>query len=173
MADTSNLLWVQTPTCETANMEPLNLDAHGSIFHSVLSPNMLTQMSSSMHPLPTWYIPSTGNLICAQLPYDIDPSGQSCDTITEPVGIETIHRESKAPDTLISSPTQPESFICKWENCTSTHVFRREIDLMRHVKTIHVAPQAFPCHVGLCGRAFPRKDKLRDHMARVHQVNLA
>jgi hypothetical protein len=70
------------------------------------------------------------------------------------------------------SPEKQSAFICKWENCTSTHDFRREIDLMRHMKTIQVAPQAFLCQTYLCGKAFSRKDKLRYHMSRVHRVKL-
>ncbi|CEL11191.1 hypothetical protein ASPCAL14294 [Aspergillus calidoustus] len=63
------------------------------------------------------------------------------------------------PQQELATPPSPEkqsAFICKWENCTSTHVFRREIDLIRHIKTIHVAPQAFLCQTYLRGKAFSR-----------------
>ncbi|KAL2867378.1 uncharacterized protein BJX67DRAFT_84895 [Aspergillus lucknowensis] len=59
-------------------------------------------------------------------------------------------------------------FQCKWEGCTSSTLFHREGDLMRHLKTIHISPDAFPCREPSCKRKFGRKDHLEEHRRRVH-----
>ncbi|PLB50166.1 hypothetical protein P170DRAFT_435355 [Aspergillus steynii IBT 23096] len=66
-----------------------------------------------------------------------------------------------------SKPRKPKFFICKWEGCThKRNHFRREIDLMRHVKNIHVSPRSYRCDV--CNMLFNRRDNLEAHTRRVH-----
>ncbi|KAL2813341.1 hypothetical protein BDW59DRAFT_167524 [Aspergillus cavernicola] len=62
------------------------------------------------------------------------------------------------------------SFQCKWEGCTSISHFARAIDLIRHIKTIHISPKAYPCLVKNCGKAFGRRDHLQEHTRRRHHV---
>lgn len=69
--------------------------------------------------------------------------------------------------TFASSRDSP-GLQCRWENCTSKNCFRREADLMRHIKTIHVSPRAHECPVSNCGRCFGRKDHLGQHKKRRH-----
>ncbi|OJJ63470.1 hypothetical protein ASPSYDRAFT_63302 [Aspergillus sydowii CBS 593.65] len=42
------------------------------------------------------------------------------------------------------APSSP-SFRFKWEGCTSTRQFSRVGDLIRHIKSIHITPEAYPC----------------------------
>ncbi|KAL2843453.1 hypothetical protein BJX68DRAFT_243998 [Aspergillus pseudodeflectus] len=58
----------------------------------------------------------------------------------------------------------PASFKCKWEGCRSSTVFRRIGDLTRHIRTIHILPTAYQCPANHCGKAFGRKDHLKEHM---------
>ncbi|KAH7975060.1 hypothetical protein HPB49_023040 [Dermacentor silvarum] len=46
--------------------------------------------------------------------------------------------------------------------------FASEQNLLRHVKTVHGAPENFPCH--LCPRKFTRKDNLLAHI-RKHRTS--
>ncbi|KAL2816435.1 hypothetical protein BDW59DRAFT_153235 [Aspergillus cavernicola] len=62
-------------------------------------------------------------------------------------------------------------FPCKWQDCRSTTCFRREVDLMRHVKSVHVAPKAYCCLEPNCGKAFGRKDHLQNHKRNRHPDN--
>lgn len=66
-----------------------------------------------------------------------------------------------------SAPSTP-SFRCKWEDCASTRHFARVGDLIRHIKSIHIAPNAYPCRVQNCGKAFGRPDHLQEHTRRCH-----
>lgn len=74
----------------------------------------------------------------------------------------------------ISSPTAPAestaSKKCEWKGCTFPRPFRRDAELMRHIKTVHVARDAYKCPV--CGRGFGRKDRMEDHR-RTHTYNHA
>jgi hypothetical protein len=38
---------------------------------------------------------------------------------------------------------RPAYFRCKWEGCRSSTNFRREGDLIRHLRTIHISPNAY------------------------------
>ncbi|OGM49575.1 hypothetical protein ABOM_001657 [Aspergillus bombycis] len=60
---------------------------------------------------------------------------------------------------------------CKWEGCTSTKIFNREADLVRHVRTIHIAPRSYRCNVDGCFKSFNRGDNLKEHMFRVHDCD--
>ncbi|KAL4928146.1 uncharacterized protein BDV17DRAFT_264895 [Aspergillus undulatus] len=59
-------------------------------------------------------------------------------------------------------------FRCRWEGCQSSTLFRRETDLLRHIKTIHISPEAYPCPEANCDRVFGRKDHVAQHMKRRH-----
>ncbi|XRM37956.1 hypothetical protein ABZX51_001399 [Aspergillus tubingensis] len=60
----------------------------------------------------------------------------------------------------------PPTFECKWEGCSSSTRFSTEGDLVRHLKSIHISPDAYSCLV--CGQSFGRKDHLRYHQRRRH-----
>jgi hypothetical protein len=64
----------------------------------------------------------------------------------------------------------PTSFQCKWQGCRSSRHFRREADLIRHIRTIHISPYAHPCYVEGCDRSFGRKDHLQEHLRRCHHL---
>ncbi|KAL4789448.1 hypothetical protein BDV19DRAFT_374117 [Aspergillus venezuelensis] len=55
---------------------------------------------------------------------------------------------------------------CKWEGCTSNHPFPRVGDLIRHIKTILIAPDAHRCT--LCRRAFGGLGHLQENINRLH-----
>jgi hypothetical protein len=63
----------------------------------------------------------------------------------------------------------PTSFNCRWEGCRSSTVFRRVGDLIRHLRTIHILPTAYQCPVKNCGKAFGRKDHLKEHTRGCHR----
>ncbi|KAL3440149.1 hypothetical protein BJX65DRAFT_291024 [Aspergillus insuetus] len=58
------------------------------------------------------------------------------------------------------------NFQCKWAGCRSSRNFRREGDLIRHLRTIHISPTAFVCPD--CQRSFGRRDHLNEHVKRRH-----
>jgi hypothetical protein len=92
-----------------------------------------------------------------------------------------------APTTSHGSPTSPSrstipspapsstshgTFLpqqCKWEDCGSSTIFQREGDLIRHLKTIHISPNAYPCPEPECPRAFGRNDHLKNHLKTIHR----
>ncbi|KAL4871504.1 hypothetical protein BDV12DRAFT_194269 [Aspergillus spectabilis] len=59
---------------------------------------------------------------------------------------------------------------CKWQGCDSSHQFKREGDLIRHIRTIHISPGFYLCLVNNCGKSFGRKDHLSEHQKRRHTV---
>ncbi|GAM38744.1 hypothetical protein TCE0_033r09724 [Talaromyces pinophilus] len=59
---------------------------------------------------------------------------------------------------------------CEWKGCTFPRPFRRDAELMRHIKTIHIARDAYKCPV--CRKGFGRKDRMEDHR-RTHTHNHA
>ncbi|GJP92146.1 alpha/beta hydrolase family protein [Aspergillus niger] len=61
----------------------------------------------------------------------------------------------------------PPAFECKWRGCSSSTRFSTEGDLVRHLKSIHISPDAYSCSV--CGKTFGRRDHLRDHQRRRHR----
>ncbi|KAL2841152.1 hypothetical protein BJY01DRAFT_14478 [Aspergillus pseudoustus] len=69
--------------------------------------------------------------------------------------------QKMAPGSSTFKPKQ-----CQWEGCTSRTLFRRENDLLRHLRTIHIAPSAFRCLD--CSKAFGRKDHLQNHRRKIH-----
>ena len=69
-----------------------------------------------------------------------------------------------------------DKYKCHIPNCTGVKTFSRLVDLKRHNAFKHNRQGArFWCPVDGCdrslkseGRAFPRKDKMYDHLERVH-----
>ncbi|KAL2801976.1 hypothetical protein BJX63DRAFT_416095 [Aspergillus granulosus] len=57
---------------------------------------------------------------------------------------------------------------CMWEGCNSSTSFQREGDLIRHLKTIHISPDAYPCHEAKCSKTFGRNDHLQNHLRKRH-----
>ncbi|KAL2835417.1 hypothetical protein BJY01DRAFT_223687 [Aspergillus pseudoustus] len=85
-------------------------------------------------------------------------------------------RSTSAPGTQrMRTPLSPlhavqnRSFECKWRGCKSSRPFRRETDLIRHLRTIHISPAAFVCPEGSCGKPFGRRDHLMEHLKRRHR----
>jgi hypothetical protein len=64
------------------------------------------------------------------------------------------------------------SFECGWKNCKRPRPFKNKGTLMRHIKTQHVDMREIECPVLRCGRVFNRKDKMDDHVYRVHRSQL-
>ncbi|KAL2785419.1 hypothetical protein BJX66DRAFT_60461 [Aspergillus keveii] len=81
-------------------------------------------------------------------------------------------RLSRSPPSLISSienaPPANRTFQCKWLGCRSVTIFCRESELIRHLKTVHISPKAYPCTEPMCGMAFGRRDHLRAHQRNRH-----
>ncbi|KAJ0419579.1 hypothetical protein BJY00DRAFT_154381 [Aspergillus carlsbadensis] len=63
---------------------------------------------------------------------------------------------------------RPSVFRCKWAGCRSSRQFRREGDLVRHLRTIHISPAAFVCPYTECEKSFGRRDHLSEHVRRRH-----
>ncbi|KAL2843457.1 hypothetical protein BJX68DRAFT_244004, partial [Aspergillus pseudodeflectus] len=84
--------------------------------------------------------------------------------------------QTAVDETIIGSPsasthpTQPTTpaLQCRWQDCTSSTTFRREADLLRHVKTVHVSRDAYRCPESHCDRTFGRRDHLRAHRRNRH-----
>ncbi|KAL5042382.1 hypothetical protein BDW71DRAFT_211229 [Aspergillus fruticulosus] len=97
----------------------------------------------------------------------------------EPAAVSPINNND-APGPQRSTPKIPREigsplhtsaaarFQCKWQGCDSSHRFKRENDLIRHIRTIHISPDAWPCLMNNCGMAFGRKDHLIQHNKRRH-----
>ncbi|KAJ0416463.1 hypothetical protein BJY00DRAFT_291582 [Aspergillus carlsbadensis] len=55
---------------------------------------------------------------------------------------------------------------CRWQGCTNHVLFRRESDLIRHLRSIHISPHAYSCSD--CLKTFGRNDHLQNHRRKVH-----
>ncbi|KAL5333321.1 hypothetical protein BJX70DRAFT_71592 [Aspergillus crustosus] len=91
-------------------------------------------------------------LQCPSLPTPAQPSGHSMAT--------------NQPSMV--TPITPV-FQCKWSGCQSSTIFRREVDIVRHLRSIHLSPDAHHCLEKNCRRSFGRKDHLREHKRRCHR----
>ncbi|KAL2843462.1 hypothetical protein BJX68DRAFT_270192 [Aspergillus pseudodeflectus] len=72
-----------------------------------------------------------------------------------------------------SSPATQTPFTpkrCGWVGCESDTLFTTESGLMRHLRTIHVSPEAYPCVEVGCPMKFGRNDHLVAHQKRRHGV---
>ena len=65
-------------------------------------------------------------------------------------------------------PEQAAAMLCKWEGCKYVGCFRREVDLLRHVRCVHVSPSSYQCPARGCGKFFNRKDNRDSHFRRRH-----
>lgn len=86
---------------------------------------------------------------------------------------------------LISQPNKPDQMAggqknqsqipthhCRWPDCANTKGFKQPKDLRRHEK-LHEPRQLFcGCcrNLGIPSKGFARKDKLLDHMRKIHQL---
>lgn len=81
---------------------------------------------------------------------------------------------------LSNGVSRHDMYKCHVRGCTRTNTFKRLADLKRHNASRHNRQAArFWCPVDgyessmkSGGRAFPRKDKIHDHLERVHAVRL-
>ncbi|KAJ0424703.1 hypothetical protein BJY00DRAFT_276195 [Aspergillus carlsbadensis] len=62
-------------------------------------------------------------------------------------------------------------YHCRWERCQNSTGFKRVSDIIRHIKEVHLAPDAYPCRVHGCGKTFNRAERLRHH-ERTHQPRI-
>jgi len=94
----------------------------------------------------------------------------------------TIDDTNNAQSTLSSlasgSTTRIIHQLVECHLCSDGHkTFNRRADFRRHMATAHNPdPPRYPCTIPGCPRAshgFPRKDKLNDHMAKVHNPSTA
>ncbi|RAO69341.1 uncharacterized protein BHQ10_005353 [Talaromyces amestolkiae] len=72
---------------------------------------------------------------------------------------------------VIDSYTHPRpapTFECKWEGCNYPGTFKREHELIRHLRTIHITPLAHHCPVEGCDKVCNRDDNLLQHMRNRH-----
>ncbi|KAL2862619.1 uncharacterized protein BJX67DRAFT_365887 [Aspergillus lucknowensis] len=76
--------------------------------------------------------------------------------------------QSPLPAFAENGPDDARVFRCKWQGCRSYTSFRRETDLLRHLRTVHVSPKAYPCPEPNCDKGFGRKDHLRTHQRNCH-----
>jgi hypothetical protein len=64
----------------------------------------------------------------------------------------------------------PIALRCDWRDCEYPGNFSREGCLWRHIKSQHISPDEFKCHV--CQSTFGRKDRFRNHMLTVHDIRV-
>ncbi|XHF97083.1 hypothetical protein AWENTII_000686 [Aspergillus wentii] len=76
--------------------------------------------------------------------------------------------EQQKDESTATRKNQTTLFRCRWEGCTYKKHFGRDVDLLRHVKHIHVLPRSFPCDVDGCSKTFNRKDNLKEHLLKKH-----
>ncbi|KAE8415233.1 hypothetical protein BDV36DRAFT_263237 [Aspergillus pseudocaelatus] len=112
-------------------------------------------------------------IVTAGYPYGYLPSNTTLAPHTLPVQPQSMkaQRETGAKETKESGKNHRLVQRCKWEGCTSIKCFNREADLLRHVKTIHIAPRSYRCNVDGCFKSFNRDDNLKEHMLRVHDCD--
>jgi hypothetical protein len=75
----------------------------------------------------------------------------------------------RTPPFTLDEYDQAASMVCKWEGCKYRGEFKRKVDLLRHVKLVHISPGGYSCSVEGCVRVFNRKDNRDAHLRRVHE----
>ncbi|KAI9368788.1 hypothetical protein BJX61DRAFT_536966 [Aspergillus egyptiacus] len=65
------------------------------------------------------------------------------------------------------TPSSSRLYKCEWRDCHTPGRFKRELDLVRHLRTVHISPDRYRC--GDCDRAFGRKDQLNGHRTKHHE----
>ncbi|PVH95348.1 hypothetical protein DM02DRAFT_731933 [Periconia macrospinosa] len=102
-----------------------------------------------------------------QGPEGLIPENRRIGLFESPIQGMTSSQPTSAPPT-----TQTRSYQCDFTGCKSKRSFKRVSELNRH-KKIHDR-KLFPCPAVECGRigdrAFPREDKLRDHIVAGHDA---
>jgi hypothetical protein len=68
-----------------------------------------------------------------------------------------------------SESDQAVAMLCKWEGCKYDGFFKREVDLVRHVRCVHISPRSYSCPAGGCRKSFNRKDNRDAHFRRLHE----
>ncbi|RAL17379.1 uncharacterized protein BO97DRAFT_439320 [Aspergillus homomorphus CBS 101889] len=58
---------------------------------------------------------------------------------------------------------------CQWSGCRTEATFRRQVDLWRHIRHLHLSPRSIICPHQSCGRVFNRDANLREHLSHIHQ----
>ncbi|KAL5377174.1 hypothetical protein DPSP01_009986 [Paraphaeosphaeria sporulosa] len=117
----------------------------------------------------------------AQLGYDLEelemtspPSHASVQTLRP---LAPHHPWAEAATRTIGTAAQPRSqrrsvHDCDVPGCSAT--FRRPAEFRRHKRTVHMRHEAqeFECIVKSCNYTYPRLDKVREHMKRMHGICL-
>ncbi|KAL2826580.1 hypothetical protein BJY01DRAFT_255935 [Aspergillus pseudoustus] len=133
-----------------------SLAGHPQRTHLPLRDSEYTNDSSNNNRLhPNYYPQHSQNLHRPLTPTSLAP------TTPIPSPTPSTNTQQQAPGSSTYKPKQ-----CQWNGCTSTNVFSRETELMRHLRTIHVSPEAFPCLD--CSRTFGRNDHLQQHRRKRH-----
>ncbi|KAL2823290.1 hypothetical protein BDW59DRAFT_163452 [Aspergillus cavernicola] len=79
------------------------------------------------------------------------------------------HNTTGMPGQTTGSQNNPP-LLCEWKDCSPAPYFNRVAELMRHIKSIHVSPDAHSCPVENCGKRFGRRDQLQLHTRRSHKL---
>ncbi|PIG81888.1 hypothetical protein AARAC_003716 [Aspergillus arachidicola] len=129
------------------------------------------EMRPNLH-MPTSH--HSDQIATAGSPYGHLPSNATLTTPTLPVEAQSMktRQETRANNNKESGKNQRLAQRCKWEGCTVMKCFNREADLLRHVRTIHIAPRSYRCNVDGCFKCFNRGDNLKEHMLKVHDCDL-
>ncbi|KAL4875417.1 hypothetical protein BJY04DRAFT_202167 [Aspergillus karnatakaensis] len=127
-------------------------------------PNSYQANHQQRHPFPTppWPGVFTMYNVPGQAGPDTGVSQTSFKEINPTHGSMNIRTRDNRPS------SHPRAFRCQWKGCHSTTIFHREADIMRHIRSIHLAPDAYPCLENGCKRSFGRKDYLQEHVRRCH-----
>ncbi|KAE8391926.1 hypothetical protein BDV23DRAFT_62331 [Aspergillus alliaceus] len=91
-------------------------------------------------------------------------------TTTTPHNHLTARREDNK-ESFDDRITESTVLICKWQGCSSSNVFNRAGDLIRHIRYAHVMPLSFKCGIDGCRRSFNRKDNMKQHILTMHRKN--
>ncbi|KAL2785417.1 hypothetical protein BJX66DRAFT_314935 [Aspergillus keveii] len=168
------------PSDSTSTATSFAYDGYGSSRRPVLSRNTISggrpiysrgphtpsarvhphQPHEAEHEYPPKYYPD---------PHRLQVPGR---TPLAPISPSLTAIPSPTPSSFTTTSTSAQGLFtpqqCQWKNCSSSTVFQREGDLIRHLKTIHISPNAFPCPEPECPRAFGRNDHLKNHMRTMH-----
>ncbi|KAL4878098.1 hypothetical protein BJY04DRAFT_221454 [Aspergillus karnatakaensis] len=174
------------PSYLTGNMSPWRASYHGEPVYQLrhgqsssgtmnLSLHDILQRSTSLSSQQTMTTSPTQDWQSAQGVATMCSHDFNYLPAVFPRGQPTLHQRYPAgsfysPATNNNVPTGAV-FRCKWEGCQSSTSFRREPDLIRHLKSIHIRPDAYACQFDGCTKAYGRKDHLQEHMRRAHSLS--
>ncbi|CEN62295.1 hypothetical protein ASPCAL08932 [Aspergillus calidoustus] len=80
-------------------------------------------------------------------------------------------QQALTPNHLLDTLAPTVRYYCKWERCQNLAGFKRLSEILRHIKEIHLAPDAYTCPVDGCGKTFNRAERLRHH-ERTHRPRI-